>query len=88
MFEIQLGKQCIPIQSNSKNQTRKCVHCYNDSHASSQCPKSFCRVCKVYGHSATLCIKKASTKFQLEENDLLQPVELCRGHQMNNINTK
>jgi len=88
MYTIHLGKQCIPIQSTSKIQTRQCVHCYNDSHASSQCPKSFCRVCKIYGHSATLCIKKASTKFQLEEDPSLQLAEFRGSHQSHNINTK
>jgi hypothetical protein len=88
MFEVVLGKQCIPFKSNSKSNLRSCVHCYNESHASSQCPKLYCRVCKIYGHSATLCIKKASTKFVLDEDTSLHVAEFCRGHLKKNISTK
>lgn len=85
MFQIELGKQCIPVKSNSKS-VRSCIHCANDSHPSSKCPKLYCRVCKIYGHSATLCIKKASTEFQFEDTkEVSIKSEPCEGHQRNNI---
>lgn len=79
MFQIELGKQCIPKENIFKC-SRSCIHCFNHSHPSSSCPKLYCRICKQYGHSATLCIKKASTKFLLEDTNVCNhPSEIREG---------
>jgi hypothetical protein len=73
---LTFGRQVLPCAVAMAASARSCVHCLHPSHASTQCPKLFCRFCKGYGHSASVCEKKSPRKATAEADTLQGPSHL------------